>query len=101
MTETKTADNPVTEAAKQQLADAKEATERSRAEFAERMKGKPTPTQEENDLAALGAHVLEHEHDGSGPDPHALATKASEAKKPTGGQYQTRQGVPKPTPPSS
>jgi len=58
------------EAAKKQLAADREASERSRAEFAERMKGKPTPTQEENDLAALGSPVFEKEDDGSGPDPN-------------------------------
>jgi len=100
MAETKTADNPNTEAAHQRIADAKEATERSRAEYADRMKGKPTPTQEENDLAAEGAHILEHEHDGSDPDPHVAARKTSEAKKPGGG-YETRQATaaPRPAPP--
>ena len=67
----------------------------------------PTPTQEENDLAAEGAHILEHEHDGSDPDPHVEArtarSKTSEAKKPaTQGSYQTRQAAPTPPrPPSS
>jgi Collagen triple helix repeat (20 copies) len=28
---------------------------------------KPTPTQEENDLAAMGEHVKDKEEDGSGP----------------------------------
>jgi hypothetical protein len=32
---------------------------------------KPTPTQEENDLAATGSHVLEKEPDGSPLDPGA------------------------------
>ena len=80
-----------TEAAKKRLAEEREATEKSRQDFAERMKGKPTPTQEENDLAALGAHITEHEEDGSGPDPSL--TKTAEAKKPAG-SYQTRQVTP-------
>jgi hypothetical protein len=67
---TKLADDPQTEQAKKTLEQERKATEQSRAEFAERSKGKPTPTQEENDLANLGAHILEHEHDGSDPDPH-------------------------------
>ena len=60
---------------------------------------RPTPTQEENDRAARGEHILEHEDDGSGPDPHAEANlvaqsqshvgKQVEAKKPQA--YQTRQ----------
>jgi hypothetical protein len=54
---------------------------------------KPTPTQEENDRTALGEHILEHEDDGSGPDPYAV--KTSEAKKPAAaGSYQTRQATP-------
>ncbi len=103
MADTKTADNPNSEAARQRIADAKEIVERSRAEYADRMKGKPTPTQEENDLAAEGEHVLEHEHDGSDPDPHveARTRKTSEAKKPGGG-YETRQAAPRPpTPPKA
>lgn len=88
------ADNDTTEAAKRQLAVEREATEKSRAEYAERAKGKPTPTQEENDLAVLGAHIAEHEDDGSGPDPHNKAlqgSKQSEAQKPASGDYATRQ----------
>ena len=76
------------EAAKKQLAEEQKATNRSREEFVERMKGKPTPTQDENDLHALGAYFHEHEADGSDPDPHQ--TKQVEASKPSGG-YQTRQ----------
>jgi len=32
---------------------------------------KPTPTQEENDRAAMGEHVMDKEPDGSPPDPGA------------------------------
>ena len=35
---------------------------------------KPTPTQEENDLAASGVHVAEHEPDGS-PEENGKQTK--------------------------
>jgi hypothetical protein len=86
---TKLADDPQTEAAKKAVAEEQKAAEKSRAEYAERTKGKPTPTQEENDLAMHGAHILEHEDDGSGPDPHA---KNLEAEKPHGKpqNYQTR-----------
>jgi len=83
-------DNTGMEAAKKQLAEEKKAADRSREEFAERMKGKPTPTQEENDLRALGAHFHEHEPDGSPPDPFVQVGKHVEADKPSGG-YQTRQ----------
>jgi hypothetical protein len=54
-------------------------------------KGKPTPTQEENDIAILGGHP-ELEADGSGPDPHNLSTRNVEAGKP--GAYQTRAATP-------
>lgn len=80
------ADNEATEAARKQLAAEREVSDKSREQFLERMKGKPTPTQEENDLAILGGHITEHEDDGSGPDPNI---KSVEAGKP--GTYQTRQ----------
>ena len=76
------------------LADERKLTEQSRAEYEERMKGKPTPTQEENDLAALGAHIREHEADGSPPDLHGR-TKQAEPKTPSSGSYQTRQSEPR------
>jgi hypothetical protein len=79
--------NEVNEAAKKQLAADRELTEKSRAEFMERMKGKPTPTQEENDLAALGHTFTDHEDDGSGPDPN-VQSRSLEGNKPGG--YQTR-----------
>jgi hypothetical protein len=91
------ADNTTTENAKKQLAEERKVTEKSRAEYAQRTKGKPTPTQEENDLAVLGAHITEHEDDGSGPDPHHVEkTKQLEADK-SGTKpaaYQTRQATP-------
>jgi hypothetical protein len=54
--------------------------------------GKPTPTQEENDLAALGVPLETHEDDGSGPSPEVAltVTRQSESEKPSGGNYQTR-----------
>ena len=73
----------------------------------------PTPTQEENDLAALGVHTDEHADDGSGPSPEfkmvnvadpdhpdhpshsgQRITKQSEANKPAAGNYQTRAAAP-------
>jgi len=44
---TKLADDPQTEAAKKALAEEKKLADKSRAEYAERAKGKPTPTQED------------------------------------------------------
>jgi len=60
---------------------------------------KPTPTQEENDLAALGVHVDPHEEDGSGPEPElrVVRTRQSDAK-PSGVGYSTRSSTPQPAP---
>jgi hypothetical protein len=55
---------------------------------------KPTPTQEENDLAASGVHVAEHEPDGSDEQPTGPVTKDSKDKEvrpaPTKAGYATR-----------
>jgi hypothetical protein len=60
--------------------------------------GKPTPTQEECDLAKLGVPLDEHEDDGSGPSPQfrTVITRESEPAKNTGdaGKYQTRTTTP-------
>jgi hypothetical protein len=60
---------------------------------------KPTPTQEENDLAAMGIHVVDKEPDGSDEQPSPAEqmekkTKQSEAR-PSGAGYQTRAAAPK------
>ena len=58
---------------------------------------KPTPTQEENDLAASGVYVAEHEDDGSGPDQSQAQDKESkqpEAKPAAKGGYSTRASTP-------
>lgn len=54
--------------------------------------GTPTPTQEENDLAALGVPFETHADDGSGPSPQftLVVERQSEANKPTNGGYMTR-----------
>jgi hypothetical protein len=63
----------------------------------------PTPTQAENDLAALGQHVDDKEHDGSpitdyGGDPQTNEsqhkTRQVHAEQPARGGYQTRQARP-------
>jgi len=64
------ADDPSTELAQRIAEEEKKVHEKSIAEYWERMKGKPTPTQAENDKAALGEMVFDKEHDGSGPDPN-------------------------------
>lgn len=102
-----------TETAKRRLAASKEARDRTREaqEAAENVK--PTPTQEENDLAALGAPVMEKEPDGSPeqastiiPDPDAPSRPAStetrqiEGRRPSQQQgYQTRAATPQQPPP--
>ena len=94
--------NESVEVARKRLEQDKELVERSRQEYAERMKGKPTPTQEENDLAVCGAHIVEHEDDGSGPDPFIMPQQHPfqqgrpqqrhlEGQRSPGGDYQTRQ----------
>jgi hypothetical protein len=79
-----------TENARKRLAEEKKVSDKVKADAAERLKGKPTPTQEENDLAALGAHIVEHEPDGSDLDPNV---RQIEAGKPSGAPYQTRQST--------
>jgi hypothetical protein len=81
MMSTKLADDPQTENAKKVYEQEKKATEKTRSEYARLSKGKPTPTQEENDLANLGAHILEHEEDGSDPDPNVTSTRHMEADR--------------------
>jgi hypothetical protein len=64
--------------------------EKSMHEFAERTKGKPTPTQDELNRINLGEHV-ELEADGSNPDEHALspdAQKKQQSEARPGGQRQ-------------
>ena len=55
---------------------------------------KPTPTQDENDRAAMGEHVVDKEHDGSPYQPPDVQSKESakhaEAEKPARGTYATR-----------
>ena len=85
------------ENAKKVIAEQRQAREQRMAEAPEG--GKPTPTQEENDLAAMGVHIPEHEPDGSPQqDPFAPQDKQhkqSEAKRPgQGGGYQTRTAQP-------
>jgi hypothetical protein len=93
---TKTADNPATESAKKSLEAERKISDRSRAEFAQKTKGKPTPTQEELDITASGGHILEHEADGSDPEtpqhaePHNKSMEA-ERHGSKGSTYPTRQ----------
>lgn len=85
----------LSEDAKRRLEAGREAKEKSMEEFAARTKGKPTPTQSENDEAALGKHFMEHEDDGGEPDPHGQAEPVGrQMEGGRGGGYQTRQSRP-------
>jgi hypothetical protein len=78
-------------AAKKKLAEDRAARDKASKEAAKTAsETKPTPTQEENDLAAMGVPVAEHEADGSGPDPNVPQAKQMEAGK-TKPAYATRQ----------
>jgi|SRR5580765_3442527 hypothetical protein len=96
-------DNEHTTAAKKRLADDRAARDKANEAQAKMATGvKPTPTQEENDLAALGVHLLEHEPDGS-PEQNEPQTKQAEETKQAEaggrGSYQTRATTPRaPTP---
>ena len=84
--------NDQSEATKKRLADEKAAREKKRAEQRDAMAGvKPTPTQEENDMAASGEHVTEHDADGSPPDPNVTVA-------PTNSGHATRQSEARPSP---
>ena len=92
-----------TEATKKRLADEKAQREKARTEQYEAMKDvKPTPTQEENDLAAMGEHIIEHEPDGSPEEaPHpeqqpGHKTRAMESRTDSRADYQTRTATPMP-----
>ena len=70
--------------------------EKSMEEFAKRMKGKPTPTQDELNRSNLGEHIAEHEADGADLDENAMSAEARHHHKESkpassGGGYQTRQ----------
>jgi hypothetical protein len=98
-----------TEAVKKRLADERQAREKAHAEHRDAVGGgnvKPTPTQEENDLAASGVHVIDKEPDGSPPDPGTNqpaplgstaghTTRQVEPGKPASrGTYPTRSATP-------
>jgi hypothetical protein len=58
--------SPTTTAAKEQIAKANEVRAKSQEKAVKSMEGvKPTPTQEENDLARMGVDVVTKEPDGS------------------------------------
>ena len=78
------------ETAKKRVAEGKEKVALADAQRAALAKSKPTPTQEENDIACAGGHNAELEDDGSGPE--TAQARAVEAGK--AGGYQTRASAP-------
>jgi hypothetical protein len=92
-------DPELSEAAKQELEAGRAAREKIMEEIAARTKGKPTPTQAENDEATLGKYFAEHEADGSDLDPAGQVQKHMGAKPGVG--YQTRQVKAAAPPPSA
>jgi hypothetical protein len=94
---TKYAENEATENARKAYEQAKNAPQvKVAAAQQEMMKGKATPTQEELDMANLGAHIIEHDDDGSGPEDQFLQTRQLEADKRSGkpASYQTKAVTP-------
>jgi hypothetical protein len=86
------ADKKRQDEARKKVKEDREAREKSGKEVKEAGAVKPTPTQEENDLAAMGVHG-ELEADGSPEEPAAGATKDSKDSKPVAapkGGYSTR-----------
>ena len=71
-----------------------EAQREARAKLLDRKRGKPTPTQAENDLAALGHHI-DIEPDGSDLDPNlpqpSATRQVTATQAPSSASYQTRQ----------
>ena len=78
---------------KKRLAAEREAREKAREER-DKKRGRPTPTQEEADLAALGAHP-ELSPDGS-PEEKPAGHQTRHMEPASGGGYQTRQSTPQP-----
>jgi hypothetical protein len=60
--------------------------------IAKRRNWKPTPSQEESDLLAMGvpADEIPKRGDGSGPDPHVDRARAMWPKRNPAGGYETR-----------
>ena len=92
------------ESRKQLIEQEKARADKVRAASQERLsKGKPTPTQSENDRAACGEYIAQHEDDGSGPDitqpehpdhPEHAEFKQRQSTAAGGAAYQTRAAKP-------
>lgn len=79
------------QAAQARVAESDKIVAQERADYHERIKGKPTPTQKECDLIKAGAPPAEKESDGAGPEVR-YGFKQLEASSPSGGgsTYSTR-----------
>ena len=78
--------------ATEQLNKDNEARAKHLEEGVKRMQSRPTPTQAENDLAALGVPLESHEDDGSGGEVNVdLTRRVVEPSNPShSGGYRTR-----------
>ena len=85
------ADKKRQEEARKKIADERSAREKASKEAPKDVK--PTPTQEENDLAASGVHIPEHEADGSDEQVPGASTKEAKPASPKAG-YTTRTATP-------
>ena|SRR5580765_351705 len=108
------ADQAADQAAKQRTEDQKKHAETAKAKLAEDNKKreaaakdagvgdgsvKPTPTQEENDLAAMGVHVIDKEADGSPEEAPTIDQQQKHRQsesRPSSGGYANRQSTTKP-----
>jgi hypothetical protein len=88
------------QAAEEQLSKESEVRQKHQAEATKRMESRPTPTQKENDLAALGVHLESHEDDGSGGDIGVDLTRRTYEPVTTTGGYRTRRFKTEETPAS-
>ena len=76
-------------AARKAMAEQRERVNKANEEAMKRVaESRPTPTQEENDLARIGVHVEEKQTDGSGPTVIERTIVANEPVGPHG--YETR-----------
>ena len=78
------------EQATEHLTKDNEARQKHLDEGTKRMQSRPTPTQNENDLAALGVPVESHEDDGSGGEVNVDLTRRVVEPTHNPGGYRTR-----------
>jgi hypothetical protein len=94
MTEVSKQDEPKLEAAKKKMAEDEERVKDSTEMNNKRMAARPTPTQEEANLSALGVPIVRHDDDGSGPEPVREVVFRQVEAKPGSPGYNTRTAAP-------